>query len=99
MNSRVSYELRDSIATIAIDDGKMNVLSSDVFAELNAGLDRALQPHMHDEAMRREPDGPGEHTAEMEWALPREIRQRGDLDRLMQVGEHVVPEPIEHRLA
>jgi enoyl-CoA hydratase len=41
MRTLVSYELRDSIATIAMDDGKMNVLSSDMFAQLGAAFDRA----------------------------------------------------------
>jgi enoyl-CoA hydratase/carnithine racemase len=41
MDSRVAYRLDDSIATITMDDGKMNVLSLAMFAELNAALDRA----------------------------------------------------------
>jgi enoyl-CoA hydratase len=41
MTSRVTYRLEDSIATITMDDGKMNVLSLAMFAELNAALDRA----------------------------------------------------------
>ena len=39
----VDYELRDSIATITMDDGKMNVLSPDMFVQLNAAFDRAAQ--------------------------------------------------------
>jgi enoyl-CoA hydratase len=35
------YRLEDSIATIAMDDGKMNVLSIDMFGQLNAAFDRA----------------------------------------------------------
>lgn len=38
---RVRYLLQDSIATITMDDGKLNVLSPDMFAELSAALDRA----------------------------------------------------------
>lgn len=38
---RVSYMLQDSIATITLDDGKRNVLSPEMIAELNAALDRA----------------------------------------------------------
>jgi enoyl-CoA hydratase len=37
----VTYELRDSIATIIMDDGKRNVLSIDMFSELNRAFDRA----------------------------------------------------------
>ena len=40
-NTPVTYEPRDSIATITLDDGKRNVLSPDVFARLDAALDRA----------------------------------------------------------
>lgn len=38
---RVGYVLQDSIATITLDDGKRNVLSPEMIAELNAALDRA----------------------------------------------------------
>jgi enoyl-CoA hydratase len=41
MGALVSYELNDSVATITMDDGKVNVLSPRMFAELNAALDRA----------------------------------------------------------
>jgi enoyl-CoA hydratase len=41
MNPRVTYRLEESIATITMDDGKMNVLSLPMFAELSAALDRA----------------------------------------------------------
>jgi enoyl-CoA hydratase len=37
----VSYHCDDAIATITIDDGKVNVLSSAVLVELNAALDQA----------------------------------------------------------
>jgi enoyl-CoA hydratase/carnithine racemase len=37
----VTYQLRDSIATITMDDGKMNVLSVDMFSEINGAFDRA----------------------------------------------------------
>lgn len=39
----VGYELRDSIATIRMDDGKRNVLSLEMFAGLGRALDRAEQ--------------------------------------------------------
>jgi enoyl-CoA hydratase len=39
----VSYHFDDAIATITIDDGKVNALSLAVLAELNAALDRAEQ--------------------------------------------------------
>jgi enoyl-CoA hydratase len=37
----VNYELKDRIATITLDDGKANVLSSAMIAEIHAALDRA----------------------------------------------------------
>jgi len=41
MGTLVSYRLENSIATITMDDGKVNVLSPQMLAELNAALDRA----------------------------------------------------------
>lgn len=38
---RVTYELDGPVATIAMDDGKANVLSPPMLAELDAALDRA----------------------------------------------------------
>ena len=37
----VTYRLQDSIATVTMDDGKMNVLSIDMFSEINGAFDRA----------------------------------------------------------
>ena len=37
----VSYQLDDAIATITMDDGKVNALSPEMQAEINAALDRA----------------------------------------------------------
>jgi enoyl-CoA hydratase len=37
----VNYELNDSVATIALDDGKVNVLGPDMQAAINEALDRA----------------------------------------------------------
>ena len=42
MTTRVTYELVDSIATITMDDGKVNALSLDMLGEINAALDRAV---------------------------------------------------------
>jgi enoyl-CoA hydratase len=42
MGSLVTYTLEGSVATITMDDGKKNALSSAMLAELNAALDRAL---------------------------------------------------------
>jgi enoyl-CoA hydratase len=39
----ISYRLDDTIATITIDDGKVNVLSLPLLTEVNAALDRAEQ--------------------------------------------------------
>lgn len=41
MTSRVTYELVDSIATITMDDGKVNALSEAMLADIDAALDRA----------------------------------------------------------
>lgn len=42
MQTVVSYRLEGSIATITMDDGKVNVLSLAVLGELDAALDRAV---------------------------------------------------------
>jgi enoyl-CoA hydratase len=42
VDARVTYRLEDSIATITMDDGKVNVLSPDMIAELHGALDRAV---------------------------------------------------------
>jgi enoyl-CoA hydratase len=41
MDALVSYDVDGSIATISMDDGKVNVLSLRMLEELNAALDRA----------------------------------------------------------
>ncbi len=41
MSTLVTYRRSDSVATIAMDDGKMNALSPDMFAQLNDAFDRA----------------------------------------------------------
>lgn len=42
MATPVTYELEDGIATITLDDGKVNVMSLDMLTEINAALDQAL---------------------------------------------------------
>jgi enoyl-CoA hydratase len=42
MGTLVTYRLRDSVATITMDDGKVNALSLAMLAELGAALDRAV---------------------------------------------------------
>jgi enoyl-CoA hydratase len=37
----ITYEARDGVGTITLDDGKVNAMAEPVFAELNAALDRA----------------------------------------------------------
>ena len=39
--ARVTYEFADGIALITLDDGKVNALSPDMQAEINAALDKA----------------------------------------------------------
>jgi enoyl-CoA hydratase len=41
MGGAVRYELRDSIATITLDDGKRNALTLEAFAALDAAFERA----------------------------------------------------------
>ena len=41
MGTRVGYSLRDGIAEIAMDDGKVNALSIEMFGELGDAFDRA----------------------------------------------------------
>lgn len=41
MPTRVTYELRDGVAAITMDDGAKNVLSPEMFADINGALDRA----------------------------------------------------------
>lgn len=41
MSSTVNYELNESVATITMDDGKVNVLSPAMQANINEALDRA----------------------------------------------------------
>jgi len=43
MSPLVTYEAQDSIATITMDDGKMNALSPAMFAALNGAFDRAAK--------------------------------------------------------
>ena len=42
MGARVCYEVEDSVATITMDDGKVNAMSLAMVSELNAALDRAI---------------------------------------------------------
>ena len=41
MSNIVTYQLEDSIATITMDDGKVNALSLQMFSELNSAFDQA----------------------------------------------------------
>jgi enoyl-CoA hydratase len=41
MSALISYQLKDSIATIGMDDGKVNVMSVEMLSALNGALDRA----------------------------------------------------------
>jgi enoyl-CoA hydratase len=45
MAQRVLYELTGSVATITMDDGKVNALSLDMLGEINDALDRAVSDH------------------------------------------------------
>src|SRR5579871_4528286 len=41
MRERISYVERDGVASILLDDGKVNVMSIDMLSDIAAGLDRA----------------------------------------------------------
>jgi enoyl-CoA hydratase len=43
MGSLVRYEFSQSVATVTMDDGKVNALSAEMFGQLNAALDRAQE--------------------------------------------------------
>ena len=43
MGALVTYQLNDSVATITMDDGKVNAMSLDMQAELSAALDQAIE--------------------------------------------------------
>ena len=43
MSSPATYQLKDSVATITMDDGKVNVMSVGMLSALNAALDQALE--------------------------------------------------------
>ncbi|CAI8750502.1 Fatty acid oxidation complex subunit alpha [Pseudomonas sp. IT-P74] len=42
MSELISYHLEDGIATLTLNNGKVNAISPDVIAEFNAALDRAV---------------------------------------------------------
>ena len=42
MSSPATYQLKDSVATITMDDGKVNVMSVAMLSALNDALDRAV---------------------------------------------------------
>jgi enoyl-CoA hydratase len=42
MSSPATYQLRDSVATITMDDGKVNVMSVAMLSALNGALDKAV---------------------------------------------------------
>ena len=42
MSELISYHLEDGIATLTLSNGKVNAISPDVIAELNAALDQAV---------------------------------------------------------
>ncbi|MDX5372759.1 MAG: crotonase/enoyl-CoA hydratase family protein [Pseudomonadaceae bacterium] len=43
MSDLISYQLEDGIATLTLNNGKVNAISPDVIAAFNAALDRAVQ--------------------------------------------------------
>jgi len=43
MSDLISYQLEDGIATLTLNNGKVNAISPDVIAAFNAALDQAVQ--------------------------------------------------------
>lgn len=43
MSELVTYQLEDGIATLTLNNGKVNAISPDVIAAVNDALDRAVQ--------------------------------------------------------
>ena len=41
MTERVGYDSKEGVATITLDDGKVNVMSSAMLADIGMALDRA----------------------------------------------------------
>jgi hypothetical protein len=62
-------------------------------------LDRTPQPQTHNVPVRSHADGAGEHASEMELTLPGDLRERGDLDGLVQMGNDIVRDARQHVIA
>src|ERR1700726_743734 len=62
-------------------------------------LDRTLQSEMHDVTVRGQATGSGEYAREVERVAPRYVCERGDLDGLIEVGNDIISEPLEHLFA
>ena len=43
MSDLISYQLEDGIATLTLNNGKVNAIAPDVIAAFNAALDQAVQ--------------------------------------------------------
>ena len=43
MGERVTVDIKDAVATITLDDGKMNALKAETFGAINAALDQAAK--------------------------------------------------------
>jgi hypothetical protein len=65
-------------------------------SSLASKLDRMLQSQMHDVTVRRHANRSGEHASEVERAAPCYLRERGHLDRPIQVGNDIVFKSLKH---
>src|SRR5215469_4670558 len=59
-------------------------------------LDRPLQAQVHDIAMWRQADASRKDPRKVEGAACRNAGERRNLDRLVQMGHHIVADAIEH---
>ena len=62
-------------------------------------LDSTLQSKMDNVAVRGYANGALEHAREVEWAASRYFCECGHFNRLVQVSQDIILEPLEHVLA
>lgn len=90
MDGLVSYRLLDGVATIAIDDGKVNALSPAMLAEIGTALDRATA----DEAVVLLTGRPGLLSAGFDLTV---LRARGpQADAMVRSGFELAARMLAH---
>ena len=99
MGNLVSYDLEDSIASLTMDDGKVNALSLEMLGQLNGALDRAASTRRSRHRAHR-PGGRLLGRLRPEGASGRGHRRAGHAPRRLRAGRTppVVPDAGTHRL-